>query len=67
VCDEGEFEDVSLTDDVHFEEQDVGATLPLQMQQNLHVWCNFPNQQGCVELKDDLCLNFLTGVIEMVK
>jgi hypothetical protein len=37
------------------------------MQQNLHVWCNFPNQQECVELKDDLCLNFLTGVIEMVK
>jgi hypothetical protein len=40
VCDEGEFEDVSLSDDMHFEEQDVGATSPLQMQQNLHMWCN---------------------------
>jgi hypothetical protein len=58
VCDEGEFEDVSLTDDMHFEERDVGATSPLQMQQNLHVWYNIPNQQECVDLKDDLCFPF---------
>jgi hypothetical protein len=37
VCDEGEFEDVSLIDNMQFEERDVGVASPLQMQQNLHL------------------------------
>jgi hypothetical protein len=58
VYDEGMFENVSITDDVQYEERDVGASLSLQIEQDLQFWCNIQNEEECAELKDKHGLSF---------
>jgi hypothetical protein len=49
---------LKITDDVQYEEREVGASLSLQIQQDLQLWCNIQNEEECAELKDKLGLPF---------